>query len=43
MNLFILSEGQTPRKFSFISSLFISLNNFSVSVLDIPGADLGPI
>ena len=34
-NLFILLEGKTPGKFWFKSSLFISLNTFSVSKLDI--------
>ena len=35
MDLF-LSEGNTPRKFLLMSPLFISLNTFSISKLEIP-------
>ena len=36
MNLFILSEGKTPIRFSLKSEIFISLTIFSISKLEIP-------
>ena len=36
INLFILSEGDTRRRFSFKSLLFISLNSLSISKFEIP-------